>query len=146
MTTLTRKDFLKLMKNIFTAVGLSAVAVPVVAYFFPAKLEEMPADPVPVGSPEELPEGKSKTIQFGRYPAIVINTEEGLRAYSAVCTHFACITKWDEELGQIVCPCHEGYFSPLDGSVISGPPPTPLEKLTVEVSDNTIFISAGGEA
>lgn len=145
MTTISRKDFLKLVKNFFTAVGLGAITVPVIAYFYPAELEETPTDPIPVGSVDDIPQGKSTTIQFGRYPAIVINTEEGLKAYSAVCTHFACITKWDEKIGQIVCPCHEGYFDPLDGSVLSGPPPTPLEKLNVEITDDTIFISAGGE-
>lgn len=145
MNSISRKDFLKLLKNLFAAVGLGSIAIPIIAYFYPAELEEIPTDPVPVGEEDEIPAGKSKTIQFGRYPAIVVNTTEGLRAYSAVCTHFACVTKWHEELGQIVCPCHEGYFSPLDGSVISGPPPTPLEKLTVEVLDNTIYISAGGK-
>jgi Rieske Fe-S protein len=82
-------------------------------------------------------------VQFGRYPAIIINTDQGLRAYSAVCTHFACIVKWNPELYEIVCPCHEGYFDPYDGSVISGPPPTPLESLPVNIVDGQIYV--GGE-
>ena len=146
MTELTRRGFLKLTKNVLAAVGLGAVAAPIIAFFYPAKLEETPSDPVVVGRLEELPEGKAKLVQFGRYPAIIIHTTAGLKAYSAVCTHFACITKWDEELGQIVCPCHEGFFDPLDGSVISGPPPSPLEKLSVDINDDMIFIQAGGKA
>jgi nitrite reductase/ring-hydroxylating ferredoxin subunit len=145
MTKLSRKDFLKLTKNIFAAVGLGAVAAPIIAYFYPSELEEMPSDPVPGGKIAELPVGKSKTIQFGRYPAIIINTEAGLKAYSAVCTHFACITKWEESIGQIVCPCHDGYFDPMDGSVISGPPPAPLLALNVEVIEDDIYVSIGGE-
>ncbi len=146
MMTITRKDFLNLTKKVFTVLGISAVAGPIVAYFYPSELEEMPSDPQPVGKESDLPLGKSTTVQFGRYPAIVIHTEEGIKAYSAVCTHFACITKWDESLGQIVCPCHEGYFDPLDGSVLSGPPPTPLESLEVQVVDGTVYIQTGGEA
>jgi nitrite reductase/ring-hydroxylating ferredoxin subunit len=146
MKTVTRKDFLKLVKNVLTAFGLGAILTPIVAYFYPAKLEEMPSDPVSAGNLDEIPLGKSKTIRFGRYPAIIVNTQTGLKAYSAVCTHFACITRWDEELEQIVCPCHEGYFDPEDGSVISGPPPSPLEPLVVDIQGETIFISAGGEA
>jgi Rieske Fe-S protein len=146
MSEISRKGFLKLTKNIFAALGIGAVATPVVAYFFPAELEETPSTPVGVGKVDDLPEGKSKTVAFGRYPAIVVHTSEGIKAYSAVCTHFACITKWDESIGQIVCPCHEGYFDPMDGSVISGPPPTPLASLIVEINDGNIFISAGGEA
>ena len=144
MSNLTRKDFLKVFNGFLTATGLAVIGAPIVAYFFPAKLEEVPSEPVPVGSVDELPPDASKTVNFGRYPALVINTSEGLRAYSAVCTHFACIVKWDPESGEIVCPCHEGYFDPLDGGVISGPPPTPLEPIQVEVIDGQIYI--GGEA
>lgn len=144
MSIITRKDFLKLTRNAFAAVGLSALAIPVIAYFYPSELEEVPSDPVPAGKVDEILPGKSKMVQFGRYPAILVHTEEGIKAYSAVCTHFACVTKWNEELGQIVCPCHEGYFDPLDGSVISGPPPLPLESLQVTIDNGNIFIQAGG--
>jgi len=44
----------------------------------------------------------------------------------------------------IECPCHEGYFNAVDGSVISGPPPTPLEEILVTIVDGNILI--GGEA
>jgi cytochrome b6-f complex iron-sulfur subunit len=146
MSIITRKDFLKLTRNVFAAVGLSALAVPVIAFFYPSELEEVPTDPVPAGKTDEIPPGKSKMVQFGRYPAILVHTSEGIKAYSAVCTHFACVTKWNEELGQIVCPCHEGYFDPLDGSVISGPPPSPLEALQVTIDNGSIFIQVGGDS
>jgi Rieske Fe-S protein len=144
MTKLTRRDFLKLVSRFLTVTGLAAVFGPMIAYFYPSKLEEQPSDPVRVGALDELRPGGSIKVPFGRYPALVINTSEGLRAYSAVCTHFACICSWEPELGQIMCPCHEGYFDPLDGHVISGPPPAPLESLQVQVVDNEIYI--GGEA
>jgi Rieske Fe-S protein len=146
MSKINRKGFLKLVKTVGAALGIGVVSAPVIAYFYPPELEELPSEPIPVGPEAELPPGGSKMVQFGRYPAIVIHTEEGIKAYSAVCTHFACITKWDPELGQIVCPCHEGFFDPLDGSVISGPPPTPLEALDVLVENGTILIQVRGEA
>lgn len=149
MSAITRQDFLKLVQRGLALTGMVAIAGPVVAYFFPKKLEEMPTEPVLVCKEAELPVGASKTVRFGRYPALVIHTTEGLVAYSAVCTHFACLVKWDETLNQIVCPCHEGYFSPTDGSVISGPPPTPLTILSVNIVNGEIYVgpqSAGGEA
>ena len=137
---------MKVVNRSLAAVGLTAIASPVLAYFYPKDLKEVPGEPVKVCSESELPIGKSETINFGRYPAMVINTPQGLRAYSAVCTHFACICKWDEATGQIICPCHDGFFDPLDGSVIAGPPPKGLMPLTAEVVDGDIFVSAGGEA
>ena len=140
MTKITRGEFLAVARRILYSIGGIAIIGPVFAYFFPAELEEMPSEPVLVGKTEDLPVGESKTVRFGRYPALIIHTPAGLRAYSAVCTHFACIVKWDAELGQIVCPCHEGYFDPSDGSVISGPPPEPLASLPVQVEGGEIFV------
>jgi len=38
-----------------------------------------------------------------------------------------------------VCPCHDGVFAE-DGSVVSGPPPRPLDTLSAEVVDGTLVI------
>jgi nitrite reductase/ring-hydroxylating ferredoxin subunit len=104
----------------------------------------MPSERVQVSTEDALPVGTSLKVPFGRYPAIVIHTQEGFRAYSAVCTHFACIVDWDSDEIMIVCPCHDGYFEPVNGEVISGPPPTPLTKINVTVENGEIFI--GGSA
>ena len=146
MSDLTRRDFLKLLKGAGVLAGVGMVATPVVAYFYPPKLEELPTEPVLVCPAAELPVGQSKIVKFGRYPALVINLQDGLKAYSAVCTHFACIVKWNPDTKQLECPCHEGYFSVADGSVISGPPPAPLMALETEVVDGQIYVKVGGGA
>jgi cytochrome b6-f complex iron-sulfur subunit len=134
---------LKLLQGAGALIGVSAVATPVVAYFYPPKLIEMPTEPVLVCPESELPMGEAKTVEFGRYPAIIINTEGGLKAYSAVCTHFACLVKWNPETKRLECPCHDGYFNAADGSVISGPPPKPLLALAAEVVDGQIYVKVG---
>jgi len=144
MSKVTRRDFLDLVKKGLAATGLSALLAPFLAYFYPPTLEEQPADPVRVGTVDDIPPGEGLAIPFGRYPALVIHTDQGFRAYSAVCTHFACICKWDKEDQVIHCPCHEGYFEPYEGEVISGPPPLPLEKIPLSIVDDEIFI--GGSA
>ena len=146
MAKFTRREFIKLFNGFLGVTGLGVVLGPVIAYFYPPKLEETPSEPVLVGPEEELPVGTSKTIKFGRYPALVIHTEAGLRAYSAVCTHFACIVMWEPDVKKIACPCHAGFFDPEDGAVISGPPPTALDKLNIDIIDGNIYISPGGEA
>jgi len=144
MSDLTRRDFLNIVKKGLAATGVTALFAPILAYFYPPNLEETPSEAVRVGSTDDIPLGKSLTVPFGRYPVIIIHTEEGLKAYSAVCTHFACICKWDSIEKHIFCPCHEGYFEPLQGEVISGPPPRPLEKITLSIKNGDIFI--GGSA
>lgn len=137
---ITRRDFLKVLKRFLAAIGLAGVLGPVVAYFYPPNLKQESPVPVPVASATELGIGDSRKVPFGRYPALVINTTEGLRAYSAVCTHFACIVDWNPASGMIECPCHAGYYNPLDGSVISGPPPAPLKVLSTEVVEGLIYV------
>ena len=144
MSDLTRRDFLKLLQGAGALAGVGLIATPVVAYFYQPKLEELPTEPVLVCPEAELPVGGSKTVKFGRYPALIINLPDGLKAYSAVCTHFACIVKWNPDSGKIECPCHEGYFSVTDGSVTSGPPPAPLMTLETEVVDGQIYVKVGG--
>jgi nitrite reductase/ring-hydroxylating ferredoxin subunit len=144
MNTLNRRQFAQLLNRGLAFSGLVVIATPIVAYFYPPKLEETPMEPVQVAPEGEMPLNASRTVPYGRYPALVIHTPEGLRAYSAVCTHFGCIVKWNSGTGQIDCPCHEGYFDPLDGHVLSGPPPTPLVSIPVNVVDGQIYI--GGEA
>lgn len=144
MSKITRREFLKVVKRVLAATGLTALVSPVIAYFYPPELSETPSERVKVSTVDELPEGAGVKVPFGRYPAIVIHTSEGFRAYSAVCTHFACIVDWDADQNQIVCPCHEGYFEPINGEVISGPPPTPLEKINVIVENGEVYI--GGSA
>ena len=80
MDNVTRRDFLNMLKGTGVALGVGVVATPVVAYFYPPKLEEMPSEPVLVCPEEELPVGDSRTVKFGRYPAIVVHLEAGLKA------------------------------------------------------------------
>jgi len=141
---INRRAFLKLAHRALMALGLAAVAAPIVAFFYPAKLEEVPSEPVPVGPPESLPVGAATVVRYGRYPALVLNSPAGLRAYSAVCTHLACIVKWNPASGRIECPCHDGFFDPADGHVISGPPPRPLDPLPVYIADGQIYIGGAG--
>lgn len=144
MSPISRREFINLVNKALIATGSAAILGPIVAYFYPSDLQETPSEPVRVCTVDELPEGESKTVSYGRYPALVINTPDGLRAFSAVCTHFACIIKWEAAQGKIYCPCHDGYFDSQDGHVISGPPPLPLTPITVNVVNNEIFV--GGAA
>ncbi len=144
MSPITRREFLKLVNQGLAVTGVAAFVAPIVAYFYPKDLQETPSEPVLVCKVNELPVGESKTIQYGRYPALVINSPDGLHAFSAVCTHFACIVKWEAAQNKIYCPCHDGYFDPIDGHVISGPPPLGLTPITVKIVNDEIYI--GGAA
>ena len=53
-------------------------------------------------------------------------------AYSQKCTHLSCAVYYSAKENRLECPCHEGYFSIRDGSVLQGPPTRPLPRVELE--------------
>lgn len=89
---------------------------------------------------EEIPVGSAKDIVINNIPAIVINVpDKGLIALSKVCTHLGCLVEYDKVKKRLLCPCHAGVYN-LEGNVLSGPPPKPLQKYPVKVAGEDIVI------
>jgi cytochrome b6-f complex iron-sulfur subunit len=94
-----------------------------------------------VGPPSEIPIGAARFIADERQPFWVIRTSsEELIALSATCTHLRCILQWDKDSGRLVCPCHAGAFD-LNGNVVAGPPPRPLQSLKVDTRGGIIYVN-----
>src|SRR3954453_15380098 len=62
------------------------------------------------------------------------------KGFSAVCTHLGCLVN-DVSGGTINCPCHGSQYSIEDGSVVSGPAPSPLPAVDIKVEGNNIVKS-----
>lgn len=65
-------------------------------------------------------------------------TPLGYVAYSKVCTHAGCpVALYEEQLQQLLCPCHQSMFNVLDGAMpIFGPAPRPLPQLALYVDSH----------
>src|SRR5215472_5116509 len=88
----------------------------------------------------ELKANSGQIFKFGSQPGILIRTSEGdLRAFTAICTHLACIVQYRSDLSHIWCACHNGHFD-LNGKNITGPPPRPLEPYVVNVRGDQIVV------
>jgi cytochrome b6-f complex iron-sulfur subunit len=122
---------------------LGGVLTPIFGYLWPPKrAQNGTGGRVQVGIAVEFPLGQGKVVPVNDKPVIVVNTEQaGVRAFSAICTHLACIVEWDESRQIVLCPCHDGRFSPVNGGVISGPPPAPLPELPLTVEGDAIYVS-----
>ena len=66
-------------------------------------------------------------------------TQGDFKGFSAVCTHMQCTVDQVAD-GTIDCPCHGSKFSVKDGSVVSGPAPSPLPAQTIKVTGTNIFL------
>jgi len=91
-------------------------------------------------SVNKIPLGTTYLFQFGGSPAILIHEEEAvIEAFSLVCTHLGCTVTWNPEKKEFHCPCHDGIFD-AHGNVLSGPPPSPLERWKVKVEGEKVLV------
>jgi nitrite reductase/ring-hydroxylating ferredoxin subunit len=88
-----------------------------------------------VARASEIPVGGVKLFSYpGPHdPCILVRPDaETFVAFSQKCTHLSCAVYYEAPRGRLECPCHEGYFSVRDGSVLQGPPPRPLPRIALE--------------
>lgn len=62
-----------------------------------------------------------------------------LSVFSPVCTHLGCYFSWNRNAERFECPCHGSVFS-MDGKVLGGPAPRPLDTLPYKVENSTLFV------
>jgi menaquinol-cytochrome c reductase iron-sulfur subunit len=62
-----------------------------------------------------------------------------VKVYSPICPHLGCRYDWRPGLGRFVCPCHGSEFS-LDGRVLAGPAPRPLDTLPTRIREGELFV------
>ena len=62
-----------------------------------------------------------------------------LTAFSAICTHLGCLVNYNRLKAEFICPCHGGRYN-LDGKVVAGPPPAPLNRLPVKAEGGNVVV------
>jgi cytochrome b6-f complex iron-sulfur subunit len=138
----SRRRFLRWLGGLAVVSTAAMIVTPVVGFLVPTRGGRAAGGgKTLVGTTADLPPGGGKVVALGSKPAIVVNTAQGVRAYSAICTHLGCVVAWNDMIGAIQCPCHDGRFNPASGAVISGPPPAPLPPITVTVEGDQIFLT-----
>ena len=96
------------------------------------------------GTPEEMTFRRSHADGWKNYSekgtAWVVKTASGeIIAFSPICTHLGCAYHWDAEKSDFVCPCHASEFA-LDGKVLSGPAPRPLDRFESKVENARLWL------
>ena len=136
-----RRRFLNWVLGTSAGGLLASVFYPVVRYLIPPAAAEAASGAVTLPfKPDEMAANTGKIFKFGNRPGLLVRTAENeLRAYSATCTHLACIVQYRPDLAHIWCACHNGHYD-LNGRNISGPPPEPLEEFTVNVRGDQIVV------
>ena len=133
-----RRQFAKFL--ILTSLGMfiGNLWILVRSWFAPKKLFE----PRRASGLNEIGVGEVKLFSYptSEDPCIMIRTApEQIVAYSQKCTHLSCAVYFSRDRSRLECPCHEGYFSVGDGSVLQGPPPRGLPRITLKRQGDDII-------
>jgi Rieske Fe-S protein len=114
---------------------LGSIVYPIARFVSPPRVPEATTDQVEAGALNDpaLVANGYKIIRFGSEPVILVRlSDTDVRAFSATCTHLACIVEFRKEKRDIYCNCHGGEYN-LQGRNIAGPPPRPLTSFKVDL-------------
>lgn len=149
----TRRKFMaRASAAIAGLIGLG-LSIPLVGYIISPALGRRAEKPfragllsgVPAGQPVEMEaviettDGWMKTMAT-RAIWVVKKTSGEIRVYNPHCTHLGCAYRWDQDDNAFKCPCHRGVYD-LDGNVIGGPPPRPLDRLEFHTENGALFVN-----
>ncbi len=66
--------------------------------------------------------------------AVLVRNREGeFLAFSRKCAHLGCSVEFDSARQCLACPCHRGTYDARTGYVVYGPPPRPLDQITLQM-------------
>ena len=136
-----RRSFFSTAFSTFGLALVGFVFYPVFKYLKQPQASGMNVETAVAAKISEMPNDSGKIFRFGDSPAILIKTPEGqLKSFSAVCTHLDCTVQYVPGKRHILCACHNGKYD-LNGRVISGPPPRPLEEFKVFEEGEDIIVT-----
>lgn len=141
----TRRGFVKVA---FGGVGLAyaaAIGYPIYRYLnspVEASIQMASVKEVNLPDADKLPKGSALMFKFGVRPAMLIHhADDTWVGLDAVCTHMGCTVAYDPAKDMVHCACHGGTYDAHTGENISGPPPRPLTKYDVAVSQGAVLIT-----
>jgi menaquinol-cytochrome c reductase iron-sulfur subunit len=148
----TRRRFYVAAIHTMGALIGAALGLPALVYLFsPAKARQesqwtdagdvaslAPNEPVEMAFRRNRVDGW-KTVSEKDSAWVVKHADQSVTAFGSQCTHLGCAYHWDDGKNEFICPCHNSLFS-LDGKVISGPAPRPLDRYETKIQNGKLLL------
>lgn len=144
-----------------SAVIAGALAIPAVLYLFLPPGSRKGSQWVDAGDLAQVPIKQPEALNFRRTSVdgwkissekatawVVKTANQQVLAFSPWCTHLGCAYHWDDLKKEFLCPCHGSVFD-MEGKVVSGPAPRPLDRYETKLEGNRLWLGAvrkSGEA
>ena len=141
----TRRSFVDVLLGIGVIGWMGSIVFPVLRYLKPLALQAQNG-PIKLTSDDQAKLEKERAVIVRAGPTRILVFEDAsqqLRALSAKCTHEGCTVQFVPGESVIWCACHNGRFD-LDGRVLAGPPPRPLDRFTAaREADGAVVVQLG---
>ena len=152
--TINRRGFYAQAIFALNALLGAALAVPTLVYLLVPAGRRKKETLVDAGDVSQLTPGAPVELRFQqsrvdgwrvltekRTAWVVKTAANEVIAYGPQCTHLGCAYHWENQPKQFVCPCHASLFS-VQGKVISGPAPRPLDRYVARVQNGRLLLGA----
>ena len=150
---LSRREFVTVTAGALGTIMVATIGIPAVGYALGPGLKVTKVEAwVPVGKVSDFPVDEPTLVNFTRtkvngwektvnsYGVFVIKPSDGeIYALSSTCTHLSCRVKWVDTDQLYECPCHDAAFD-INGAVIAGPPPRPLDAYENKVEEGILYV------
>ena len=131
----------------------AVIGLPLIGYLVsPAVARAKKEEWVQLGAVGEFKVGKPVPVKFSSFVKdgwmenrvdrtvwVVTQDSKDFTVWNPRCTHLGCAIYWDEKDQKLKSPCHGGVCDPVDGRVLAGPPPRPLDTLPTKVEDSKLY-------
>ncbi|HKW96511.1 MAG TPA: ubiquinol-cytochrome c reductase iron-sulfur subunit [Bryobacteraceae bacterium] len=151
--TTRRRFYLTFIYGLWSLIA-AALAAPALLYLFlPPKLRQEPEwddagdiSKLAPGFPVEMSFRKNrvdgwKVSSEQETTWVVKLPDQKIVAFGPQCTHLGCAYHWDERKSEFICPCHSSVFG-MNGKVISGPAPRPLDRFDIKIENGRLLLGA----
>jgi len=153
---LDRRQFVTVVMAALGTLMGAVIGLPAIGFLIsPAARVQKKEDWIPLGPLEKYTIGTPALFSFNRskvngweksvtsYGVFVLRkSDSDVLVLSNRCTHLSCRVNWNEASQAYVCPCHDASFG-LNGEVLGGPPPRPLDRYAgekVKIEDGILLI------
>jgi len=149
---LSRRRFLARLSLAAGGVGALIVMLPVASFILAPFFKRTQEIWRSVGKVESFTIGETTAVKYEDpsplpWAGVTAHSGAWLRrvnadtfiAFSINCTHLGCPVRWLPKANLFMCPCHGGVYYE-DGTVAAGPPPLPLRRYPVRVTNGDVEI------
>lgn len=148
----TRRTFHLAAIYVLGALISLALAIPTVIYLLVPPKGRKESSFIDAGDISQLTPGQPVELSFQQETLdgwrletnkktawVVKGADNKVIAFGPQCTHLGCAYHFEAAMNQFVCPCHGSDFA-LDGKVLAGPAPRPLDRYVTKIENNRLQI------